>query len=104
MSRRGRSHIRRNGLGKGLSQPNGPVLHMALSVDSDTDPARDVPVSSARRHARPMATISPRTVHSVCALLGGLASARELAAHGIGRAAIAHALRSGTIERARRGV
>ncbi|WP_420836974.1 type IV toxin-antitoxin system AbiEi family antitoxin domain-containing protein [Agromyces badenianii] len=51
-----------------------------------------------------MATISPRTVHSVCALLGGLASARELAAHGIGRAAIAHALRSGTIERARRGV
>lgn len=43
-------------------------------------------------------------MHAVCTRLGGLASAREIVAHGIARAAIARAVRSGVIERARRGV
>jgi very-short-patch-repair endonuclease len=51
-----------------------------------------------------MATASISMIHSVCAHLGGLASARELAARGIGRAAIASALRAGAIERVRRGL
>ena len=51
-----------------------------------------------------MATTSPAAVHAVLARLGGLARAREFAAHGIGRAAIARAVHSGAIERGRRGV
>lgn len=51
-----------------------------------------------------MATTSPGAVHAALARLGGLARARELEAHGIGRTAIARAVRSGAIDRARRGV